>query len=364
MNRREFIRHAGVVSAAYAFRGSRWRDAAFAAPFTQPDAEGWRTFELTTKVRVLKPAGLTRVWLPMPLVSAPYQKTLGDTYLAEGGQTVMVESQDLDMLMAEWTDGIDPVLTVTSRVATRDRAANLVTPTVPPMLDTVSLTRYLRPTRLIPIDGIVKETADAITKRTGTDFERARAIYDWVVDHTFRNPAIRGCGTGDIRYMLESKDLGGKSADLNSLFVGLARASQIPARDVFGIRVARSENGFSSLGLSSDNATRAQHCRAEVYLTGYGWVPVDPADVRKVALEEPPGHLSVDDARIRAARVQLFGAWQMNWVAFNMAHDVVLPRAKRGPLAYFMYPQAETATGRLDSLDPDTFSYEIRAREL
>ena len=54
----------------------------------------------------------------------------------------------------------------------------------------------------------------------------------------------------------------------------------------------------------------------------------------------------------------------MNWVAFNMAHDVVLPRSKRGPLAYFMYPQAETANKRLDSLDPDTFSYEIRAREL
>ena len=184
------------------------------------------------------------------------------------------------------------MLTVTSRVTTREHAANLVTPTVPPMRDTSPLARFLRPTRLIPIDGIVKETADAITKRTGTDFERARAIYDWVVDHTFRNPATRGCGTGDIRYMLESKDLSGKCADLNSLFVGLARASQIPARDVFGIRVARSQSGFSSLGLSSDNATRAQHCRAEVYLTGYGWVPVDPADVRKVALEEPPGHLA------------------------------------------------------------------------
>jgi transglutaminase-like putative cysteine protease len=366
MNRREFIASAACALSAGIWSSARRLRANAPLPATvlPRTAEPWRTFELTTKVRVLKPAGVTRVWLPMPLVSAPYQKALGETYLARGGQTVIVESEDVDMLIAAWNEGIDPVLTVTSRVATRDHAANLATPTVPPMLDTAPLARFLRPTRLIPTDGIVKETSDAITKRTGTDFERARAIYDWIVDHTFRNPATRGCGTGDIRYMLESKDLGGKCADLNSLFVGLARASHIPARDVFGIRVARSGHGFHSLGLSSDNATRAQHCRAEVYLTGYGWVPVDPADVRKVALEEPPGHLAVDDDKVRAARAQLFGTWEMNWVAFNMAHDVVLPRSKRGPLSYFMYPQAETANGALDSLDPETFSYEISAREL
>jgi hypothetical protein len=29
-----------------------------------------------------------------------------------------------------------------------------------------------------------------------------------------------------------------------------------------------------------------------------------------------------------------------------------------------MYPQAETESGRLDSLDPDNFRYEITAREI
>jgi hypothetical protein len=29
-----------------------------------------------------------------------------------------------------------------------------------------------------------------------------------------------------------------------------------------------------------------------------------------------------------------------------------------------MYPQAETADGRLDSLDPDHFKYEITSKEL
>src|SRR6185436_20004046 len=108
--------------------------------------------------------------------------------------------------------------------------------------------------------------ANAITKGAGTDLEKARAIYDWVVDNTFRDPKVQGCGVGDIRFMLESGNLGGKCADINALFVGLCRASGIPARDVYGLRVAPSEKGPRSLGLASADATRAQHYRAEVYL--------------------------------------------------------------------------------------------------
>ena len=332
------------------------------AQTTAPDR--WRVFEITTRVRILTPAGPTRVWLPMPLAVAPYQKTLGDTYHAQGGSAVMVENDDLDTLIAEWDEGVEPILTVTSRVSTTDRTVNVTTPTVPPPLDARVLDRFLRPTKLIPTDGIVKTTSNTITRGAGTDIERARAIYDWIVDNTFRDPATRGCGVGDIRFMLESRNLSGKCADLNALFVGLARASGIPARDVWGLRVGTSHKDLRSLGLASDNATRAQHCRAEVYLTGYGWVPADPADVRKVALEEPPGHLAMNDEKVRSARARLFGSWEMNWIAFNYAHDVLLPRSKRGILGFFMYPQAETANGRLDSLDADTFKYEITAREV
>jgi transglutaminase-like putative cysteine protease len=100
-----------------------------------------------------------------------------------------------------------------------------------------------------------------------------------------------------------------------------------------------------------------------VYLAGFGWVPVDPADVRKVALEEPPGHLPVTDDRVRRVRARLFGSWEMNWVGFNYAHDVALAGSRRGALGYFMYPQAETDDGRIDSLDPDAFRYVITAKE-
>jgi hypothetical protein len=44
--------------------------------------------------------------------------------------------------------------------------------------------------------------------------------------------------------MRESRDSGGKCTDLNGLYVGLARGAGLPARDVYGIRVARSEVGY------------------------------------------------------------------------------------------------------------------------
>jgi transglutaminase-like putative cysteine protease len=321
-------------------------------------------FEIATRVQVLDPKGPTRVWLPTPLANARYQRTLGDTFRPEGGKAVMVERDDFDVVAADWAEGVDPVLTLTSRVATRDYAVDLQKPNVPPPADLSSFSQFLRPTKLLPLDGIVKATATQITKGAGTDIERARAIYEWIVDNTFRDPATRGCGVGDIRFMLESKHLGGKCADLNALFVGLARAAGLPARDVYGLRIAKSERGFKSLGLSSENAARTQHCRAEVYLTGYGWVPVDPADVRKVALEEPPGNLPIDHPKVKEARARLFGAWEMNWFAFNFAHDVALPGSSRGTIGYFMYPQGETTDGRLDSLDPDTFKYSITVHEI
>src|SRR5215468_5948155 len=60
---------------------------------------------------------------------------------------------------------------------------------------------------LIPTDGIVKTTATQITGGADTDLEKARTIYEWVVDNTFRSPKTRGCGVDDIRWMLESRIL-------------------------------------------------------------------------------------------------------------------------------------------------------------
>ena len=361
MYRRDFLRSATIVAGGLAFPEAA---RLFAG---ETLSSGWRTFEVTTHVEIANPTGAMRVWLPVPLTSkTPFQKTLANKFTAEGGSAKLVESKtdSLGIVAAEFPAGVKPSLTLTSRVATRNIAVDLSAPSKPPEVDRFELNHCLQATSLLPTDGIVKETAIEITRGATTDVEKARAIYEWIVENTFRDPKIRGCGIGDIRFMLESKDLGGKCADLNALYVGLARAAGLPARDVYGIRIAKSELGYKSLGASSENVTKAQHCRAEVYLGGYGWVPVDPADVRKVVLEEPPGNRSLDDDMVKKARARLFGSWEMNWMAYNFAHDVVLPGSSRAPVGFFMYPQAETSDGRLDSLDSDNFKYEITSKEI
>jgi transglutaminase-like putative cysteine protease len=258
--------------------------------------------------------------------------------------------------------GARPALTVTSRASTRNHAVDLTVRAATAPLERGARAHFTRATQLLPTGGIVRTTARAITRGAKTDVDKARAIYDWVVENTFRDPETRGCGLGDIRFMLETKDLGGKCADLNALFVGLARAAGLAARDVYGIRAGSSARGFKSLGTASTSVARAQHCRAEVFLDGHGWVPVDPADVRKVALEEPPGPRALDDTVVQDARRRLFGSWEMNWIAFNFAHDVRLPGSSGAPVPFLMYPQAETGGRRVDSLDPDRFQYTISVR--
>lgn len=354
MNRRNFLRSGLALGGA---TGLFAQDA---------KSDGWRRFEVTTRVEVLKPSGVTRVSVPTALTtSTPYQKTLANTFQCEGGTAKIVESKAdaLGIVAAEFPAGVKPILTVTSRVATRDWSVNLAAPRGTERAKAAELRYFLRATRYLPTDGIVKETAMEITKSARTDLDKARAIYEWIVENTHRDPKTRGCGIGDIRFMLESRDLGGKCADLNALYVGLARAAGLPARDVYGIRISKSELGYKSLGASSENVTKAQHCRAEVYLTEFGWVAVDPADVRKVMLEEPPGNRSIDDDMVKKARARLFGSWEMNWMAFNFGHDVALPGSAGKPVPFLMYPQGETADGRLDSLDADAFKYEITSKE-
>jgi transglutaminase-like putative cysteine protease len=269
-----------------------------------------------------------------------------------------------EMLRVEWAaDQQSPLIEVTAQIQTQDRSVVPGKGNAAPLSDEERKLN-LAATELLPTDGLVRDTAQDIIKGKKSDLAKAAAIYDWVVENTFRNADTLGCGLGDITTMIKTGNLNGKCADLNALYVGLARSVGLPARDVYGIRVVPSQFGFKALGAGSENVTKAQHCRAEVWLSGSGWTPVDPADVRKVVLEEPPGKLAMNDPKVVAARKALFGSWEGNWVAFNTAHDVKLPGSTEPAIPFLMYPQAENKAGFLDSLDPDKFKYRITGRDV
>jgi transglutaminase-like putative cysteine protease len=371
MNRRDFLRMtAGLPVAAWGLSSLARAQTPAQAPQVKdfaPRPGPWRTFEITTHVEVQRPSGVTRLWVPLPGVVAEYQNPLDNHWT--GNAALMEERTDpkgsIRMLYAEFPEGGPaPELTVSSRVQARGRAVDW-SKTIAAPEDRSGLERCLAPTALIPTDGIVLETSRTITRGQHTDVAKARAVYNWILATMYREPKVRGCGVGDIKAILETKNFGGKCADINALCVGLLRASGVPARDVYGIRVAPSEFGYKTLGAASATITKSQHCRAEVFLREHGWVAIDPADVAKVAREETGEPMPLDDPLVAPVRRQLFGAWEGNWIGFNTAHDVALPNAaKAEKLAFLMYPQGETAEGRLDPLDADSFKYSITTREL
>jgi len=328
-------------------------------------AKGWRSFETSARLEIAQAKGQVRAWMPLPLSQdTDYFKTLANSWSGNAEKVEVVYDPVFRAAIASavFRSGeSQPVLEVVSRFEVRERNVDLKPGAgMPASREEQAL--YLKPTELMPTDGIVKKTADEITKGARTDVQRARAIYEWTVENTFRDPKTRGCGAGDVKAMLETGALSGKCADLNALFVALCRAAGVPARDVYGVRVVESPRGYKSMGRLGD-ITKAQHCRAEFYAQDVGWVPVDPADVRKVVLEERPNLTLADDV-VRQMRTFLFGNWEGNWLAYNYAHDVKLPGSKGAPVGFLMYPQAETADGRLDSLDPDNFKYRIASREI
>ncbi len=364
MKRREFLKQGLTVSAGLALSGMP----RLARAASANDPTKWRTFEVITRVEITDPVGAVRVWLPVPLTAnTDYFKREPDSWTGnfKTVRSVQYDKYGTGMVYADWPAGEKaPVLELKSRFTTRDRQVDLSKkPDSSIKEDKAVLDYFRKPSKLIRTDGIVASTSRGIVAGKKSDVDRARAIYDWIVDNTFRDPKVKGCGIGDISTMLQTGYLGGKCADLNALYVGLARASGLPARDVYGVRCANSAE-FKSLG-RADDITGAQHCRAEVYLTGYGWLPVDPADVRKVVLEEnQPELLPLDDPKVKKVRAKLFGAWEMNWLPYNYGHDIRLPQSNGPEIAFFMYPQGETANGRKDSLDPKSFTYTIKSKEV
>src|SRR5438093_13722174 len=125
MNRRSFLRMAAAVPAVAAAS----QLAPFASPARAQQKEfaprpgTWRTFEITTRVEVLEPAGVNRVWVPLPSVKCEYQRPLGDQWTgnAKVMKTATEPHYGATMLYAEFASG--EAAPVTARSIGRSRAA-------------------------------------------------------------------------------------------------------------------------------------------------------------------------------------------------------------------------------------------------
>ena len=319
----------------------------------------WQTYEVSTSVTVKGASGQTRLWLPLTLnQDTLFQRTLGHSWDGNPKLSTMrrLPDGDLEVFHSEWADGNDARFQVRTLVTTADRHFDVAKRTVAPEREDI-LRRNLQSSQLIPNDGLAHQLGERIVGRIKDPVAQAKAVYDWVVDNTIYDPASPGCGGGNVSQQLIRGTYGGRSADINGLFVALCRAIGIPARCVYGLRVGPSRL-FRSLGLNGEDATRAQHVRAEFYIPGFGWIPVDPSDVRRAMAMEG---LSDRDSKLLSLRKILFGVWEMNWIAFNVGTDVELP-GRQTRIPFLLFPQLESRGTLRDGTDPGGFEYTINAR--
>ena len=287
------------------------------------------------------------VWIPYPVSDTDQKitdiKVSGD-YAASAVYTDTTYSNPI--LYARWDkDAATRKLSFSFR-AERQEVIRRDLPLKETAWDSKDYVGYLRGTAFAPIDGEIKKLALKITQGKTTVLEKAKAIYDWTCENTYRDPKTRGCGEGDVCKLLAKP--GGKCADIHSVFVALARAAGVPSREIFGIRMGKKEK---------EDVTTWQHCWAEFYLPGYGWVPIDAADVRKAMLVE---NLKLEDAKTKEYRTYFWGGIDPYRVKLSVGRDLILnPPQPGGPLNYLMYPYGRVGSTTLDWLNPATFKYTI-----
>ncbi len=288
-----------------------------------------------------------RLWLPYP-VSDLAQEIANITVDGNYSGSAVYTDQEFQtpMLFARWAASETNRNLTFTFTATRKELNRPVFPVAEPGWNPADHALYLRSTRMAPLDDDIRQLAEQIIEGKKNVLEQARAIYDWTVENTTRNPETLGCGTGDILSLLQHPC--GKCADISSIFIALCRASGVPAREVFGIRMGT---------VPVQDITTWQHCWAEFFLPGKGWVPVDPADVRKKMLVDD---LPLDDPAIVACREYFFGGLDAYRIKLGQGRDIHLsPKAAGGSINYLMYPFAQVGGQTLDWLDPERFTYTI-----
>lgn len=284
-----------------------------------------------------------RLWLPIPHDNK-VQKITDVKYEVSGAEGKLTEdSLGNKMLYVEWSADSNPAdrKVTASFHDTRNEILRPELKEEGSIPDDVK--EYLNSSSTIPLDGDVQKIATEITNGKTTDLEKARAIYDWIIENFNRDESVKGCGTGDVVTLLKTKL--GKCTDINSVFVGLCRAVGIPAREMFGVR------------MNDADITKNQHCWAQFYLKGTGWVQADPADVLKAVLKKKLDKKSEDTKKIQE---YYWGSNDEKRVELSEGRDLTLNPAQAGkPLNNFGYPYAEVNDEPVDYYAPADFVYTI-----
>ena len=137
--RRTFLKNTAAAALAAALPTLNFAQTPASRSNFAPQSGSWRMFEVTTRVDIPKPEGVTRVWLPVPSVNSDYQTSLENSFTSNGTGKFMQDGQEgAKMLYVEFAASeAAPFIELTSRVKTQNPGcrslATFSCPTVDPV---------------------------------------------------------------------------------------------------------------------------------------------------------------------------------------------------------------------------------------
>lgn len=300
-----------------------------------------RTFEFTYIVHVpALPVGshAMHIWVPLPRAGA-HQKITGVHISSPIPYRIFTESQYQNRSAYFSFDSrrAKPPFDINLTFRARRYEYKVALPSGDPAPSSrpfpPDVARFLRPDRLVPINGVIADLSREQTAGVSDPLAKARKIYDYVISTMHYDHDGTGWGRGDAIFACTAHH--GNCTDFHSLFISMVRAAGIPARFEIGFPLPLDQR---------EGKISGYHCWAEFYIQGIGWVPVDASE----AWQTPAKHN------------YFFGALDQSRVRFSRGRDLVLnPPQAGGAVNYFVYPYTE-----LDGKPFANLAHEVLFRDL
>src|SRR3989338_7440263 len=266
-----------------------------------------------------------RVWIPYPVndnwqaiedfkVSGPFK---ADVIMdKEYGNKILFIKSKKD---ASYGMHIQIILSLMAKRREYSTSGNLET-------SSKNLSGFLKADRLVPVNGEIKKLAEEITHGKSNNLEKARAIYDYLIDElTYSKDDPKVCGIGDSLLTLQYKK--GICTDYHSLFISLVRSLGIPAKFEIGFRMPKEPQ---------EGNLNVYHCWAKFYIKGKGLIPVDISEADKYPQKRDYYFGNIDEDRIR----------------LTAGRDIILKEARDlRSLNFFVFPYAELNGQQFNDMD-------------
>ncbi|PIB39185.1 transglutaminase-like domain-containing protein [Maribacter sp. 4G9] len=264
-------------------------------------------FEFRYQVTIPEIKEAAKIWIPIP--QSDRFQTIGQLAIKAPVEHQIIKEKVYGnkVMYAELTpEQSGTEIAITYHVKRREKN---------PYEEDAAISRYLNPSRLMPLGDRFQTLADSIIglKPNDGDIMKARALYDYIIDN-MKYVKAGTYGTGDAVYACDA--MTGNCTEFHSLFISLARSTGIPSR--FGV-------GASIPSDRNEGGIDGYHCWAEFFAEGKWW-PVDISEANKYT----------------ALATYYFGRHPANRIEFTKGRDLCFePGPHAGPINFLAYPVME-----------------------